>query len=400
MYWHWRKAVPWMNKWEMVRLGDVIIFDKQNVLPENISSEHFYIGLEDIEKETGNLATSLRLAIDCDIKSNKFLFNNDHILYGKLRPNLNKVASPEFIGVCSTDIYPLLPRKNISVKGYICAILKSKRFVYYASSKVTGINLPRVNEKTISDYIIPLPPLPIQQKIADILDRANALIEKRKAQIEKLDLLVKSQFIEMFGDPVTNPMGWEVMRLEQIADSRLGKMLDSKKQTGNNSYPYLANFNVQWFRFDLNRLGKMDFNEADRVEFALEYGDLLICEGGEVGRTAIWKGEIKDCYFQKALHRARCRKDICTPEFLAWALYYKAKTANFDGLVTSATIAHLTGEKLKRLSVQLPPLALQTQFAAFVERVEAQKAKMKQGLELMELEYKSLMQKCFNGELS
>ena len=120
----------------------------------------------------------------------------------------------------------------------------------------------------------------------------------------------------MFGDPVTNPMGWETKQLDEIADSRLGKMLDAKKQTGTNNYPYLANFNVQWFRFDLEKLNMMDFDESDRLEFALEYGDLLVCEGGEVGRTAIWKNERLDCFFQKAIHRVRCKADACVPEYL------------------------------------------------------------------------------------
>jgi len=264
---------------------------------------------------------------------------------------------------------------------------------------ITGSAQPQIIRSNIEKIEIPLPPLEVQRQIAGVLDRASTLIEKRKAQIEKLDLLVKSQFIEMFGDPVTNSMGWDEKRLGQISETRLGKMLDTKKQTGENNYPYLANFNVQWFRFDLEKLNKMDFNEADRVEFALEYGDLLVCEGGEVGRTSIWKGELQDCFFQKAIHRVRCRNDFCIPEYLAWVMYHKAKTTNFDGLVTSATIAHLTGEKLMRLSVQVPPIPLQNEFSAFVERVETQKALLQRSLEKLELNYKSLMQKCFRGEI-
>jgi len=277
--------------------------------------------------------------------------------------------------------------------------LKTPQFKDQLRTLITGSAQLNFGPSHLKKMTIPLPPLYVQQKIADVLDLASALIEKRKAQIEKLDLLIKSQFIEMFGDPVTNPMGWDEKRLSQIAETRLGKMLDGKKQTGKNNYPYLANFNVQWFRFELEKLNKMDFTEADRVEFALEYGDLLVCEGGEVGRTSIWKGEVQDCFFQKAIHRVRCHNDFCIPEYLAWVMYHKAKTTNFDGLVTSATIAHLTGEKLKRLSVQVPPLPLQTQFADFVEHVEAQKALLQRSLEKLELNYKSLMQKCFRGEI-
>jgi len=176
-------------------------------------------------------------------------------------------------------------------------------------------------------------------------------------------------------------------------------MLDAKKQTGENRYPYLANFNVQWFRIDFTKLNEMDFDEADRTEFALEYGDLLVCEGGEVGRTAIWKNEMKSCFFQKALHRVRCNTNICIPEYMAWVMYQKSTTTNFDGLVTSATIAHLTGEKLKRLMVQVPPLDTQQQFANFIHVVDKSKHELQQGLNKMGLLYKALMQKCFNGEM-
>jgi type I restriction enzyme S subunit len=166
---------------------------------------------------------------------------------------------------------------------------------------------------------------------------------------------------------------YPVKRIDEIAETRLGKMLDAKKQNGNNRYPYLANFNVQWFRFDLSKLNQMDFDEADRTEFSLRNGDLLVCEGGEVGRTAIWREEIENCFFQKAIHRVRCNPDDCIPEYLAWAFYHKANTTHFDGMVTSATIAHLTGEKLKGLRFVIPPLDLQTRFAAFAEAADKSK---------------------------
>jgi len=195
----------------------------------------------------------------------------------------------------------------------------------------------------------------------------------------------------MFGDTATNPMGWEVKRLDQIADTRLGKMVDAKKQTGENRYPYLANFNVQWFRLDLDKLNEMDFDEIDRVEFALEYGDLLVCEGGEVGRTAIWKNEMQECFFQKAIHRVRCKGEICVPEYLAWVMYQKAEKTHFDGLVTGVTIAHLTGEKLKGLLIQIPPLNLQARFAAFARDADKSKFELQRTLDELEATYKAIL---------
>src|SRR5690606_21797644 len=143
-------------------------------------------------------------------------------------------------------------------------------------------------------------------------------------------------------------------------------------------YPYLANFNVQWFHFDLSNLKKMDFIEKDRVEFSLQKGDLLVCEGGEVGRTAIWNEEIEDCYFQKALHRVRCNPEILVPEYLAYVFFMRASLNGFEDIVGKSTIPHLTGEKLKKLLVILPPLDLQNQFAAFVQQIDKSKYELQQ----------------------
>ena len=115
---------------------------------------------------------------------------------------------------------------------------------------------------------------------------------------------------------------WSLIPFDDVAPSRLGKMLDGKKQTGKHARPYLRNENVQWGRFDLTDVSTMDFDEGDREEFALTPGDLIICEGGEPGRCAIWRGEIKECYFQKALHRARPVPSKAIPEYLLYLFWW------------------------------------------------------------------------------
>lgn len=148
-------------------------------------------------------------------------------------------------------------------------------------------------------------------------------------------------------------------------------MLDAKQQTGKSSYPYLANFNVQWFRFELDKLNVMDFNEEDRKEFELIDGDLLVCEGGEIGRCAVWHNEMQPCFFQKALHRVRCKKDIILPDYMAYWFKYNCDYNGFSDIEgAKATIAHLPGKKLKNLMVAVPSISLQTEFATFVEQTD------------------------------
>lgn len=178
----------------------------------------------------------------------------------------------------------------------------------------------------------------------------------------------------MFGDPVDNTKGLPVYKFSDVAVSRLGKMLDKKKQTGKYPKKYLANANVQWFSFDLNDLNQMDFNEDDQEEFSLHDGDLLVCEGGEIGRCAVWREEITDCYFQKAIHRVRCNLDLILPEYLAYSLFYHSQKNGFDDIVSSkSTIAHLPGDKLRAMDVIVPPMELQERFLTIVTQSDKSK---------------------------
>lgn len=265
-----------------------------------------------------------------------------------------------------------------------------------AESEAHGATMKHLTKPVFDALPFYLPSLDEQRKIAAVLDKVSDLIAKRHQQLDKLDELVKSRFIEMFGDIIQNTKQWPQHLFSDVATSRLGKMLDAKQQTGLHAYPYLANFNVQWFRFDLNVLNQMDFNESDRQEFALIEGDLLVCEGGEIGRCAIWHNEIQPCYFQKALHRVRCKKDIISPVYLAWWFKYNCDHNGFMAIEgAKATIAHLPGVKLKALHVAVPPLELQLQFAAFVEQTDISRSTIQKSLEKLDTLKKALMQKYF-----
>lgn len=311
------------------------------------------------------------------------------VLFGDHTRIVKYIDSPLFLGADGVKLLHLTSTKN------------NTKFMYYCLSSAripdTGYNR---HFKWLKELTFPEPPLDVQQKIADVLDKASALIELRKAQLDKLNLLIKARFIEMFGDPIINSRKWPIMIFSDIATSRLGKMLDAKKQTGMCRRPYLANFNVQWFHFELDDLNEMDFDEADRAEFELKKGDLLVCEGGEVGRCAIWNNELPSCYFQKAVHRVRCNEKLILPQYLAYTFYYHSQYNGFrDAISGVSTIAHLPGERLKKLNIVVPPIQLQNEFVDFIQQVDKSKSALHQSLEKLELNYKSLMQKCFRGEL-
>lgn len=285
-----------------------------------------------------------------------------------------------------TEKYAVLP-------DYFYYLFSAKDWTKGTNRAVMGTTL---NKATLSAVSITVPPIDEQRKIAAILDKVSDLIAKRRQQLDKLDEMVKARFVEMFGDVIQNTKLWPQYIFSDITTSRLGKMLDAKQQTGMCQYPYLANFNVQWFRFELDNLNEMDFNEADRIEFELRDGDLLVCEGGEIGRCAVWHNEIQPCYFQKALHRVRCKKEIVLPDYLAWWFKYNCDNKGFAAIEgAKATISHLPGAKLKALLVSVPPIEQQKQFATFVEQKEKSKTTISRSLEKLETLKKALMQEYF-----
>jgi type I restriction enzyme S subunit len=149
--------------------------------------------------------------------------------------------------------------------------------------------------------------------------------------------------------------------LGEIAELQLGKMLDDKKNRGD-PLPYLANVNVRWGEFALDALREMRFQESDKDRFGLRAGDIVMCEGGESGRCAIWNEEIPGMMFQKALHRIRPRAGMDN-RFLFFTFLHKGKTGGFDGLLTGSTIKHLPAEKLAKLEIQFPDLPTQRRIA-------------------------------------
>ena len=260
-------------------------------------------------------------------------------------------------------------------------ILRSKdknsnyKYLYYA---LRNANIPDTGYnrhfKWLKETKINYPSVAMQDEIVKILDKLSDIIDRRKTQLQGLDNLIKARFVEMFGDVIHNDRKWECKQFSDMTTSRLGKMLDAKHQIGTCKYPYLANFNVQWFRFELGNLNEMDFNEKDREEFCLEDGDLLVCEGGEIGRCAVWHNQVKKCYFQKALHRVRCNQNIILPDYLSWWFKYNCENGGFAAIEgAKATISHLTGAKMKMLDVTVPPIELQEQFVDFIKHVDKSK---------------------------
>ena len=301
------------------------------------------------------------------------------------------------IGLLNQHIFRVIPDESKVDKAYLRLALSGA--LSAMQKHLHGATMQHVNRGEFLGTPLYLPPLEEQRRIAAILDQAETLRTQRRTALALLDSLTQSLFLDMFGDLVVNPKGWKKTPFGNVCPTRLGKMLDAKQQTGQNTRRYLRNANVQWFHIDVTDLFEMDFDADARETFQLQAGDLLICEGGEPGRAAIWNGELEDVYYQKALHRGRPNPALAKAEFLVWLLWFLAKRGGLGDHVTAATIAHLTGEKLKAMEIPLPPLPLQQTFATRIASIEALKATHRRALAALDALFASLQQRAFAGAL-
>ena len=283
--------------------------------------------------------------------------------------------------------------------------LISPFYMYYYSqthkfkSQIANRRKDAVNQSSISvadlkTIDVPVPPREEQERIVEELDCLSGVIERKREQLRELDALAQSIFYQMFGDPITNEKGWEVKKLGEVCISDLGKTLDSKKNKGN-LYNYLCSVNVQWGYFDLTTLKEMRLEESELERYSVKQGDLLICEGGDTGRCAIWNSE-EPMYYQNALHRVRFTPNTILPIFCQYIMLYMKQNGELDKYSKGQTIKHLVKSALMSIPIVMPHITLQQEFADKIEAIEKQKELIKKSISEVEDLFNSRMSYYFN----
>ena len=197
------------------------------------------------------------------------------------------------------------------------------------------------------------------------------------------------------------PKGWRIEKLENVSEMCLGKMLDKQKNIGI-PLPYLGNINVRWGEFRLDELKLMPFENDELERFGLKKGDLVICEGGEPGRCAVWKNDSITMMIQKALHRVRVSNDADV-----WYVYYYITYSSMIGTLTKyftgTTIKHLTGKELRKVQLPIPIIDEQQEIVQEIESRLSVADKMEesitQSLQQAEALRQSILKKAFEGKL-
>ena len=167
------------------------------------------------------------------------------------------------------------------------------------------------------------------------------------------------------------PSEWQIAKIGELFDIQQGKSLSQRTNLGRNPKPFLRTSNVYWGRIDLSSLDVMDFEEAEEAKYALADGDLLVCEGGEVGRTAIWEGQLTGVYYQNHLHRLRARHDNVEPQFVMyWMMTAFTILGLYQGTSNKTTIPNLSRGRLASFAIPLPPLPEQREIARVLRAIQ------------------------------
>lgn len=290
--------------------------------------------------------------------------------------------------ICSDAVY----------NEYLYFFLKSK--TDYLNSLGRGATFKEISKSIVENIEIPLPEVNQQKEIAEKFKKLEQLISLRKQQLAKLDELVKARFVEMFGDVLLNSMQWPEKTLENMADIVSGITKGRKTAEADlQEVPYMAVSNVKDGYIDWTTVKTILATRQEIEQYRLMPDDILMTEGGDpdkVGRGAIIKVPLKNSIHQNHIFRVRLDEQEILPSFFAEYLRHQKAKRYFLGCAKQTTgIASINMRQLRALPTLVPPLSLQKQFAAFVERVDQQKQTVQQGLEKLELMKKALMQEYF-----
>ena len=378
----------------MAKLGEVC---KVSPSTKNIERQGAWLlNLDMVEQQTGRVIEYKYVGED-DLNGSIIQFDTENVLYSKLRPNLNKVVLPPKDGFSTSELLPLRPDASVLNKDYLAAFLRSDSFVTWAVSKTAGAKMPRLGTEDLMNAEIPVPSIEQQKKIAEKFKKLEQLISLRKQQLFKLDELVKARFVEMFGEPVQNPNCWKTENLLDLGYCKNG-MNFHRDDCGTEIHCLgVGDFKNHSTIRDVGSLPFISLNELPTSEYLLQDGDIVFVRSNGnkelVGRClAIYPAKIPVTYSGFCI-RYRLTSNKITVSYLLRVL--KADSVRKKMTGRGANIQNLNQQILAQLAVPIPPLSLQNQFAAFVERVDQQKQTVQQSLEKLELMKKALMQEYF-----
>lgn len=285
--------------------------------------------------------------------------------------------------------------------NYLYHFLNSDNFEKKAIKSARGVAQLNLSTKWLEQQQIPLPPLAEQKRIADLLDKADALRKKNQELLAAYDELLKATFLELFGDPVTNPKCFPIGEIEDLVSTvNYGT---SSKAEENGKYPYLRMNNITYTgEMDFSDLKYINLSEREKDKYLVRKGDLLFNRTNSkdlVGKTAVYRNP-QEMAIAGYIIRIRANEKANT-DYISGFLNSIYGKKVLKGLCKSIVgMANINAKELQRIKILIPPISVQNQFAQIVENIEVQKTLVKQSLQESEDLFNALVQKAFNGELA
>ena len=387
------------SDWQRKKLREVCTLDKL----QGTHADLPYIGMEDIESQTGRFLGSNKPQ---EVKSSTFRFTSEHILYGRLRPYLNKVYLPNFEGRCSTEIFPIKPGESIS-REYLSYWFLMESTVNRINATCTGARMPRANMDAVLDFDLLLPPQKEQQRIVAILDEAFEGIATATANAEKnlqnARELFESTLQSVFAE---KGEGWVEKRLgdsvKKVSTGPFGSLLH-KSDYVSEGVPLVNPINIVNDVIVPDPKKMVNADTQKRLQtYLLNEGDIVIARRGEIGRCAVVTEEQSGwicgtgCFFIKP-------SSELNPNFLVRLLRSSSYREMLEAVATGATMKNISNKALSELLVTFPSYTEQTKILDRINELDADIQRLesiyKQKIvECSELK-QSILQKAFAGEL-
>ena len=384
-----------MSAWPTQLLGQIAEIERRIILPENIRSDLPYVGLEHIV--SGGDFVDVGPVENGELRSTKFSFSADHILYGKLRPYLAKIAAPGFAGVCSTEIVPIRPGPQMD-RGFLLHFLRQPEQIELATTRSAGANLPRLSPAELAKFTIPVPPLSEQRRIAAILDQADALRAKRRAALAQLDEMAQAIFVEMFGSP-NDTVG-------RAYNAKLGDVAAFYSGT---TLPLGPKFDGQKDGYLLLKVSDLNSPENSRfiyrsATWSLKSGSnastcpatavIFPKRGGAIGtnkKRLLTRPAILDPNLMGVVSKD---KVLGSDYLFGWFNMF-----NLEEIASGSSVPQLNKQDLAPLPISIPPVTLQNEYERRMKVLLHAQSLMQEGARASDSLFASLQHRAFRGEL-
>ncbi len=386
-----------MKRWTTKHLGEILEISRERIEPKDHPDTRFnYVGLENIEGHTGNLLP-YQPTRGAEIKSMKNVFHPGEILYGKLRPYLNKVHTTSAEGICSTDIYVLRPRRDLILPSFVAFHLRSPSVLAIVSNAMAGANLPRIGQDALLSISIPVPPLAEQQRIVELLDETDELNKIRAQADHRTSNLIPALFHEMFGDTERNEAKWPTKLVGNVC-----KLVRGSSPRPKSDPRYYGGPIPRLMIEDITRDGWSVTPCVDSLtelgatmSRPVSAGTIVMAVSGNVGLCA--QLAVDACVHDGFVAFNELREDVFVPIYFGMALSQMRQSHRRNQ--AGAIFQNITTTDVKAMEIPAPPLALQNEFAQRVIEIRELEAKQAASRQLLDNLFQSTLHRAFQGEL-